>query len=423
MTYMYLLGIFTIFITIFRYKRQQNNLLLIHSNSKLAKFFKMITDTFLENYGPSIFLSSGHLQTFLLEIFNMLARSTKQYFNIFKFSYEKELFRLNDGGTMLIAKAIKSNDKNEKNIYNNSTHKKILLIIPGYTADYEEFYVKNFVDDFVDEFDCRIINMRGIGKIKLTTPQMISTFSYKDVFEMILSVCESNPESSVFGVGFSFGGMLLARCLGSYPDTIPKNFIAGCGICYPVCLEKTANFANNRFRGLYPRFVSKNLKRMFLENLDIIFDEKFECNKSIIEDKENVINEIKNLKLCSEFDKKFTFKILGFKSADEYLQDAKMDKFLEKIEIPFLSIFTLDDPVLPYDAIPLELMKKNKNLITMISKKGGHLAFFSGIIPERWIKIPIKTFFKSLEIIFETEDKKDHFSDCILLEENFFNKK
>lgn len=43
----------------------------------------------------------------------------------------------------------------------------------------------------------------------------------------------------------------------------------------------------------------------------------------------------------------------------------------------------------------------------MISKKGGHLGFFSGIIPERWINIPIKTFFKALEIIIDTEDKKE----------------
>jgi hypothetical protein len=48
-----------------------------------------------------------------------------------------------------------------------------------------------------------------------------------------------------------------------------------------------------------------------------------------------------------------------------------------------LSIFTLDDYVIPYDAIPLQLMQKNKNLITMISKKVGQLGFFSGIIPER----------------------------------------
>jgi hypothetical protein len=58
-------------------------------------------------------------------------------------------------------------------------------------------------------------------------------------------------------------------------------------------------------------------------------------------------------------------------------------------------------------------MQKNKNLITMISKKVGQLGFFSGIIPERWIKIPIKTFFISLEIIFETDDKNEEISKCI----------
>ena len=79
-----------------------------------------------------------------------------------------------------------------------------------------------------------------------------------------------------------------------------------------------------------------------------------------------------------------------------------------------MSIFTLDDRVIPYDATPLQLMQKNKNLITKISKKGGNLGFFSGIIPERWINIPIKTFFITLGIIFESDNKNEEISKCFL---------
>jgi poly(3-hydroxyalkanoate) synthetase len=45
------------------------------------------------------------------------------------------------------------------------------------------------------------------------------------------------------------------------------------------------------------------------------------------------------------------------------------DLILKKIKIPFLSIFTKDDPIIPYEAIPLKLFQQNSNLITIISKK------------------------------------------------------
>ena len=43
---------------------------------------------------------------------------------------------------------------------------------------------------------------------------MISTSCYLDVLEYINNVCAENPNKTVFGVGFYFGGMLLARAHG-----------------------------------------------------------------------------------------------------------------------------------------------------------------------------------------------------------------
>jgi len=380
----------------------------------------MITDTFLDNYGPTLLLSSGHVQTILLELFHMLAKFLKQFFDVFKFRYKQQIFNLSDGGSIIISKA-KKTFLEEEIISNNQKHSRILVIIPGFTSDADEFYIKNFVDDFLEEFDCRVLNMRGIGKIQLNSPNMISTYCYLDVLEYINNVCTENPNKTVFGVGFSFGGMLLTRALGTNPEAIPKNFIGGCGICYPICLKRTSKYGESNLGGIYPRFLSMKLKSIFLKNLDVIFDKKFKCNEVILNEKEKLIQEIHSLKLISEFDDKFTSKILGFKNIDEYYLDSQLNRFLEKIRVPFLSIFTLDDPVIPYDAIPLQLMQKNKNLITMISRKGGHLGFFSGIIPERWIKIPIKTFFKSLEIIFETDDRNEEISKCILLDKKYFD--
>jgi len=241
----------------------------------------------------------------------MIAKFLKQFFNIFTFQYKTEIMKLNDGGRLIISKA-KKIFLEEKKISKNEKPTRILIIIPGFTSDSEEFYIKNFIEDFIDDFDCRIINMRGLGKIQLTSLHMISTHCYLDVLEYIYNACFKNQSKMVFGVGLSYRGMLLARALGSNPDSLPENFIGGCGICYPVCLKSTCKYGESNLGGIYPRYLSKKLKTIFLKNLNIIFDTKFKCNEIIIKEKEKLIKEINNLKLISEFDEKYTCKNLGF---------------------------------------------------------------------------------------------------------------
>ena len=122
MKFIYLLGICVSSYLIYRYNKKKNTLLLIHSNSKLAKFFKMITDIFLENYTPSIFFSSGHVQTVLLEIINLIVKNFKQFLNFFKFNYKNQIFTLSDGGSLIISKAridVKYQNKNKNSGYNS----------------------------------------------------------------------------------------------------------------------------------------------------------------------------------------------------------------------------------------------------------------------------------------------------------------
>jgi predicted alpha/beta-fold hydrolase len=399
MKFFYALGLVASSYLVYKMKtrERENNLLLIHSNSKLAKFFKFITDHFLEMYADGL-LYPGHLQTFLLELIGLIFKIFKKYLNFFKFKYaNKETFNLKDGGTIVIdhTKCKGKGPKKEKN--------KILIVIPGFTSDSDEYYIKNFLNDFVEEFDCRVMNVRGFGT-KLTSPYMISTYSYNEVREYLEYTCLNNLDKNVFAVGFSFGGMLLARCLGS-AESLPSNLIGGCGICYPMCLQSTKNHVEPQLNGFYSKYVSKSLKKCFLENLDTIFSSKFLSNDHVVmKEKESIIEKVKSLQHVAEFDEIFTYKILNFNSCEDYYNDSKLAPYLEKIKIPFLSIFTKDDPIIPHEAIPLKLFQQNSNLITIISKKGGHMGFFKGLLPHRWIDTPIRTFIKTVEIIHNAED-------------------
>ena len=40
-------------------------------------------------------------------------------------------------------------------------------------------------------------------------------------------------------------------------------------------------------------------------------------------------------------------------------------------------------------------------MVTVVNNNGGHLAFFSGLIPQRWISQPVKTFMKTANYLLE----------------------
>jgi predicted alpha/beta-fold hydrolase len=384
-------------------RKKTNNLVLLHSRTKLAKYYKMITEFFLENYTKSVFYH-GHFQTFLLGILDILIQAFRQYFKFFNFKYDRIVFTLRDGGKIPVD--ITKRKKNEfySDIYEPYEHtNKILVVVPGFTSSSTEYYIKNFLEDLVNDFECHVMNVRGVG-MKLYNPVTISTHCYKDVREYIESVCKDYPDKKVFAVGFSFGGMLLARSLGTNPEALPSNFVGGCGVCYPFSIDSVKKHVLGKNIGfLYSKFSARNMKKTFLDNLDVIFDSE-KCKPEILNDKLEIIKKIEEMEYIHEIDEIYTARVLGFKTIEEYYEDSRIDKYLENIKVPFLSVFTEDDPIIPHHEVPINILKKNDNLITIISKNGGHMGFFSGVIPKRWIDLPIRSFLKTVDIIHDSEN-------------------
>jgi abhydrolase domain-containing protein 1/3 len=400
MKFIYVVGLAVGSYMIYKYKQKAQKLLMVHSNNRLSRLFHLINAKLFENFKPSFFLFSGHAQTVFLELAQMIVSLFKSVFKFYSFKYERKIFNLSDGCKIAIDHAKKSKFSKKFHEYD-----KILVVLPGVTSTSEDYYVKGFVEDFIEEFDCRVINARGFGGMSLYSPKMISSACYLDVKEYIEHIAKENPNKKIFGVGFSFGGMLLARYLGSMGDKVPENFHAGCGLCYPCCLEQTKNYAEVHFNGLYSKASLNNVKTTFFSNVDVIFHEKFNSDQSkIVLEKDTILQEIKNCKLLSDFDRVYTTKILGMKDVSEYYDYSRLDNYLANIKVPFLSIFSEDDPIIPIDSIPFKALQSNHNTVTVVTQHGGHLGFFGGwLIPERIIEQPFRTFMRTVEILKDTE--------------------
>jgi len=407
MKFIYAFGLVVSSYLLYKYKQKSQKLLLVHSNNRLSLLFHMINSKYFESFKPTLFLFSGHAQTFFVELFNILLTFLKNILNFYNFKYKRQIFTLSDGSNLAVDIARKRNRSKDKSSYE---YKKLLLIFPGVTSTSDEYYIKSLIEDFCDEFDCRVLNARGF-EIKATSPKLISTGCYKDVGEFIIKTAEENKNKKIFGLGFSFGGMLLARFLGAEPDKVPKNFLAACGLCYPCCLEQAKNYGELHFNGLYSKPSLKNLKQIFYENLDVMFDKKFYVDKNdknfnnIHEIKEKILKEVEGCRVLSDFDRVWTIRMLEFENINDYYSYSKLEPYISKIKVPFLSMFTEDDPIIPINSIPFKTLQNNPNTVTAVTQNGGHLGFFGGIIiPQRIVDQPIRTFFKTVEILKDTSN-------------------
>jgi predicted alpha/beta-fold hydrolase len=404
MKFIYALGIVVSSYFLYKYKKKSFSLHLVHSNNRLSRLFHLINFQYFEGFRPSLFIYSGHVQTFLLELLSMLIRLLKKIIKFYRFKYEREFFELSDGCKIAIDHARKRSLKKKQYVYD-----KILVVLPGVTSTSDDYYVKSLVEDFIDEYECRVMNYRGFAGMKLFSPAMISTNCFSDIQEYIIRTCNENPNKKVFTVGFSFGGHLITKTLGDKPDIIPSNFYAGCGLCYPTCGKSTKDYAEIHFNGLYSKATLVNLKKTFMDNLDVIFSES---NEYLSKDRELIINQVTEAQLCSDFDTVYTCRVLKLTNLDEYYKLSKLDDYLAKIKVPFFSMFTQDDPIIPISSVPFETLKNNPNTVTVVTEHGGHLAFFGGLLmPQRTFVQPIQNFFKSVEILRDTS-KEDLCYKC-----------
>jgi len=376
-----------------------------------------MSSKFFENI-PKNYLLTGHIQTFLLEIGNCLIQLLKKFFRVYTFKYEREIHTLEDGAQIAIDHAIPINNFNLKECDGKSlgrisenlvttkskinsmskNYQKILVIVPGITSSSEEFYIKLFVEDFISEFDCKVINSRGIGGMKLFNEKMICSDLYHDLWNYLQKLCLENKDKKVFAVGFSYGGHILTRCLSEYAKALPANFFAGCGICYPTSVEKTELFLD-KFYGIYNRSIVNSIKKIFFRNIENIFDPKT-CKKNILDKKEELIKIMQNVKTMREYSINYLVKVQGYKNEEEYYKVSDLKYHVEKISVPFLSWFTEDDPIVPISNVPFDNYQNNSNTVTIVSEHGGHLGLISGtLVPKRIIKEPIMNFFKLVDIL------------------------
>ncbi|KAI8320795.1 AB-hydrolase YheT [Martensiomyces pterosporus] len=98
----------------------------------------------------------------------------------------------------------------------------------------------------------------------------------------------------------------------------------------------------------------------------------------------------------TEIESLVTARLLGCSDCWEYYRMASCTPFVSKIRIPYLAINSLDDPVVPQDALPVDAFRHNPDTALALVEQGGHLAFFTGARPRIWLTQPVQEFLSAV---------------------------
>jgi len=93
-----------------------------------------------------------------------------------------------------------------------------------------------------------------------------------------------------------------------------------------------------------------------------------------------------------EFDEFFSRRAMGFTSPEHLYHTVSCAEDLKHITVPVFALNALSDPVIPYfsrreDCLPYSDFKTNPKLILVVSRHGGHLGWFTGIMKPKRVRI------------------------------------
>lgn len=197
-----------------------------------------------------------------------------------------------------------------------------------------------------------------------------------------VSLCGDSP---LVIAGFSMGANMVLKYLGHHAADVPASLIGGMAVAPPVDLVLCAQSIQRGMQRAYDQMFVRGLMRL-------VERRRREVPGSVH------IELDPPPKRLWEFDDRYTAKLGGFDSAEDYYTRASSKPTLPKIRISTLIIAADDDPIVPIASFDAALLSESTQLV--VTRSGGHLGFISASGAEgdrRWMEWRMVDFVTSVQ--------------------------
>lgn len=176
------------------------------------------------------------------------------------------------------------------------------------------------------------------------------------------------PQVRIGIVGYSLGGNVLLKYLGERGEALRGR--VGAAAAFSVPFDLVAG-ARKLERGVGPLYAS-----VFLRSLR----PKYQAREAELAQRCDDAR-ARSARSLWVFDDAVTAPLHGFRDAEEYYTTSSSAGFLSHIRVPTLLLHAVDDPFLPRESIPRQVVAENPYLTAAFTRRGGHVGFVSGARP------------------------------------------
>nr|WP_255522926.1 hydrolase [Neiella litorisoli] len=249
----------------------------------------------------------------------------------------------------------------------NQTHAGIVLLIHGLEGSATSDYIVGMADALLGHgFAPVVMEFRGCGEAPNTTERAYHSGEISDLETVLKQLQQQYPAQPIDAVGFSLGGNVLARYLGTHRQhsVINKAVI----ISAPLDLAACANQMTHWTARIYQRHLLQSLIAKTIAKRHQVNWQSFALPSD---------SELRKMNTFWQFDDRVTAPLHGFKDAHDYYRQCSGKQYLSDITQPTLIIHANDDPFMNRDVIP-KLSELPKNINYLLSQHGGHVGFITG---------------------------------------------
>lgn len=244
--------------------------------------------------------------------------------------------------------------------------KPTLLLSHGLEGSARSNYILGLMDAFgAQGWNCLVFEHRSCGEEMNQTQLMYHSGETRDLDFVVDRLVQANPNIRLYVAGFSLGGNVTGKWLGTLGEEIPKQVRAAAMVCAPFDLTISGPTLDHVAYGAYTRW--------FLRTLIPKAVEKAEKYPGLLDPER-----IQNSKTFAEYDTHATAALYGFEDAQDYWKKVSCGQFLHGIRRPTLLISSADDPFNPPETLPWEVADHSPYLHRQFTERGGHVGFVYG---------------------------------------------
>lgn len=289
---------------------------------------------------PPLFQFNGHVQTIAPSIFRKIEGV----------NYQRERLELPDGDFVDLDWLTNQADK-------------LVVLTHGLEGDSGRHYIKGTAKLFFQHgWDALAWNCRSCSGQMNRAFRLYNHGEIGDLHEVITHACRNKNYQRVVLVGYSMGGNITLKYLGTKGAALSDRIKAGLAFSAPTDLLSSAKLLDEPRNWFYrQRFMKKLVLKMTQKAA--AFPERIDMGC------------LKDVKKWQDFDDLFSAPVNGYRDALDFYEQGSAINYVAGTAVPVLICNAQNDPLLSAECAPTQLGKQHPLIFVETPARGGHVGF------------------------------------------------